>query len=158
VRRISGFWTLSILLLVVCRPGAQGPARAAAPVVAPRSAGFALLASPSDPAAKLDCANPTGELRGDKLHGGQLYATMCASCHGAQGHGDGPASKGLKPPPANHTDPVRMGNLTDAHIYKVICAGGASVGKSPIMAAWGPVVGDQGIRDLIAHIRSLSGT
>ena len=51
-----------------------------------------------------------------------------------------------------------MGALTDTDIYKVICGGGASVGKSPLMAAWGAIVGDQGIRDLIAYIRKLSGT
>jgi mono/diheme cytochrome c family protein len=103
----------------------------------------------------LDCKNPTGELRGDASRGKVLYAQTCVSCHGAGGKGDGPAAP-KDPPPADHTDPVRMGALTDADIYTVICGGGAAVGKSPLMAAWGPIVQDQGLRDLVAYIRTLA--
>jgi mono/diheme cytochrome c family protein len=161
MKRVSWAWVLSIVVLASCGGGDEG-AKPAAPAASPPQAAAAPAPPPpppaAPPAAALDCANPTGEFRGDKARGAQLYAQTCASCHGASGHGDGPASKGLTPAPANHTDPGRMGALTDADIYKVICGGGASVGKSPLMAAWGPVVGDQGIRDLVAFIRSLSGT
>lgn len=51
-----------------------------------------------------------------------------------------------------------MGTLSDEHLYKVISQGGAAVGKSSLMAPWGGVVNDEGIRDLIAYIRKLSGT
>jgi mono/diheme cytochrome c family protein len=166
--RVSWSWLLSIAVLGLggCGGGDDSSKPAASPPPAPPPAAAAAPAPPAPPTpppaaaptAALDCKNPTGELRGDKERGAKLYAQTCASCHGATGHGDGPASKGLNPPPANHTDPGRMGKLTDADIYHVICGGGASVGKSPLMAAWGPVVGDQGIRDLIAHIRTLSGT
>ena len=33
--------------------------------------------------------------------GERVYTEACASCHGAQGRGDGPAAAGLDPPPAN---------------------------------------------------------
>lgn len=33
--------------------------------------------------------------------GAALYQTHCASCHGAQGRGDGPAATSLSPPPAD---------------------------------------------------------
>ena len=33
--------------------------------------------------------------------GNRVYTESCASCHGAQGRGDGPAAAGLDPPPAN---------------------------------------------------------
>lgn len=33
------------------------------------------------------------------------YAQLCASCHGAAGHGDGPAAKGLQPAPRDFTRP-----------------------------------------------------
>jgi caa(3)-type oxidase subunit IV len=36
-------------------------------------------------------------------HGKELFATNCASCHGAEGHGDGPASAALNPKPRNFT-------------------------------------------------------
>lgn len=101
---------------------------------------------------------PAGSLRGDPAAGAQLYATYCASCHGPQGKGDGPVAATLNPRPANHTDHVYMGSLTDEHLYTVISKGGAAVGKSALMAPWGGVINDQGIRDLIAYIRKLSGT
>ncbi len=37
------------------------------------------------------------------LHGAHLFGANCAACHGAQGHGDGPAAKGLRVPPADLT-------------------------------------------------------
>jgi mono/diheme cytochrome c family protein len=164
VSRASWALVFSVFFLAACGGGDESPSPAAPEQAAPATPPPAAAPTPppppppAAPSAALDCKNPTGELRGDKARGSQLYAQTCASCHGAEGHGDGPASKGLTPQPANHTDPGRMGGLTDTDIYAVICGGGAAVGKSPLMAAWGPVVGDQGIRDLIAHIRSLSGT
>ena len=35
--------------------------------------------------------------------GAVLYAKLCASCHGATGHGDGPAAGALTPPPTDLT-------------------------------------------------------
>ena len=101
---------------------------------------------------------PEGNLRGDATAGAQVYATYCASCHGPEGKGDGPVAQTLQPPPANHADHAYMGTLSDAQLYKVISHGGAAVGKSPLMAPWGGVVNDEGIRDLIAFIRKLSST
>ena len=56
-----------------------------------------------------------------------------------------------------------MATLTDCDIYKVIDKGGASVGKSVLMAPWGPVLNptgtdDKQLRDVIAFVRSLSGS
>jgi mono/diheme cytochrome c family protein len=101
---------------------------------------------------------PTGNLRGDAAAGAMMYATYCASCHGPKGQGDGPIAATMDPKPAKHGDHVYMGSLTDQHLYQVISQGGASVGKSPLMAPWGGVINDQGIRDLIAFIRQLSST
>lgn len=35
--------------------------------------------------------------------GANLYATLCASCHGISGRGDGPAAAALTPPPTDLT-------------------------------------------------------
>ena len=118
-------------------------------------------AAPSAPAAAPTAAAPAvpeGNLRGDATAGAQLYATYCASCHGPGGKGDGPVAATLEPRPANHADHVYIGSLSDEHLYTVISKGGGAVGKSALMAPWGGVVNDQGIRDLIAFIRKLSGT
>jgi mono/diheme cytochrome c family protein len=42
-----------------------------------------------------------GEAR--DLSGAELYKSFCASCHGAQGHGDGPVAPSLKKRPADLT-------------------------------------------------------
>jgi len=36
--------------------------------------------------------------------GSAVFAANCATCHGEQGVGDGPAATGLEPPPADLTD------------------------------------------------------
>ena len=41
---------------------------------------------------------------GDVALGKQVYDVNCATCHGPNGGGDGPAGAGLQPPPANFTD------------------------------------------------------
>jgi high-affinity iron transporter len=51
------------------------------------------------------------------------YATHCAVCHGAAGRGDGPAAKGLTPPPADLTDAVRQGQLSVFGLYNTITLG-----------------------------------
>jgi mono/diheme cytochrome c family protein len=42
--------------------------------------------------------------------GRTAFGKFCASCHGPNGQGDGPAAKALKPPPRNLvTQPVKGG-------------------------------------------------
>jgi mono/diheme cytochrome c family protein len=49
-----------------------------------------------------------------------------------------------------------MNMLTDEHLFKVIKEGGASVGKSPLMAPWGGTLTDDQIRDVVAFLRSIA--
>ncbi|MGH7367363.1 MAG: FTR1 family protein [Candidatus Rokuibacteriota bacterium] len=51
------------------------------------------------------------------------FATHCAVCHGATGRGDGPAAKGLTPPPADLTDPARQDQLSVLGLYNTITLG-----------------------------------
>ena len=53
----------------------------------------------------------------------QLYTAQCASCHGAEGRGDGPAGQGLEPPPSDFHDPVRQGSQSLAMLYNTISYG-----------------------------------
>jgi mono/diheme cytochrome c family protein len=65
----------------------------------------------------------------------EIFNGRCTPCHGPNGKGDGPASKGLTPPPRNFSDPEWQKSVTDDHIEKIIKFGGAAVGKSPAMPA-----------------------
>ena len=93
---------------------------------------------------------------GDIAAGEALYATYCASCHGARGEGDGPVATSLDPAPAKHSDAAYMDTLSDEHLFAVIKSGGPAVGKSPLMVPWGGTLSDEQIRDVVAFTRSLS--
>ena len=61
------------------------------------------------------------------------FATVCSSCHGASGAGDGLAAAALNPKPRNFTDAAWQASVTDEHLKKIILEGGPSVGKSVLM-------------------------
>jgi cytochrome c553 len=63
----------------------------------------------------------------------QMFATVCATCHGADGTGNGPASETLNPKPRNYTDAAWQASVTDDDIKNIIVNGGQAVGKSPMM-------------------------
>ena len=48
--------------------------------------------------------------------GAKLYATLCASCHGVAGRGDGPAAGALVPPPTD----LGKSTLNVAELMRVI--------------------------------------
>jgi len=56
----------------------------------------------------------------DLARGAALYAEHCASCHGAAGAGDGPAAKGLEPPPVDFADAARARARSVFGLYQVI--------------------------------------
>jgi high-affinity iron transporter len=62
--------------------------------------------------------------------GARAYAAQCASCHGAQGRGDGPAAKGLDPAPADFHDHARMAQRSLYGLYNTITLGVAGTGMS----------------------------
>jgi cytochrome c oxidase cbb3-type subunit III len=137
--------------------GEKSSSTPAPPAAAPAPAPVTPTPAPATPAPAAPSA-PAGSLRGSAENGKALYAQYCTTCHGATGHGDGPLAATLNPKPANHSDRAFMAGLSDEHLYQVISKGGASVGKSPMMAPWGGVINDQGIKDLIAYLRQLSNT
>ena len=88
--------------------------------------------------------------------GADLFAQNCVTCHGATGAGDGPAAPGLNPKPRQLSSKDVMSKISDDQIIGVLKGGGASVGKSPLMPAFGHLKDTQ-IKALVAHIRSLCG-
>lgn len=96
------------------------------------------------------------EGKGDPAAGKQAYAVFCASCHGSTGKGDGPAAAALPTKPRSLSDASYMNTLTDQHLFKVIKEGGPSVGKSPLMPAWGGQLDDQQVWNVVAYVRNLS--
>ena len=66
----------------------------------------------------------------DLALGAKLYAQHCASCHGPQGRGDGPAGKGLQPAPSNFHDVERMAQRSAYGLYNTITLGVAGTGMA----------------------------
>jgi mono/diheme cytochrome c family protein len=91
--------------------------------------------------------------KGDPAKGKEKYNQICASCHGPSGKGDGPAAAALDPKPRNLSDPKYVSTLSDEQIFKTVKEGGAAVGKSPLMPAWGSVLSDSDIWNVIAYLR-----
>jgi mono/diheme cytochrome c family protein len=80
----------------------------------------------------------------------QLYAQRCASCHGANGKGDGPAGKYLKPPPTDFATSLK--GKTDVWIAKAIKGGGPAVGESPTMPPYADL-SDAQVKGLVDYIK-----
>ncbi|MFZ5444820.1 MAG: c-type cytochrome [Myxococcota bacterium] len=92
------------------------------------------------------------ELKGDAAKGEAHYKTLCVSCHGEKGDGNGPAGSALTPKPTNFTDPANAERLTDEWVYKMVKEGGAANGKSPLMVSWAGALKDDQIRDVSAYV------
>lgn len=63
----------------------------------------------------------------------QMFATVCATCHGKDGTGNGPAAETLQPKPRNYTDAAWQASVTDADLKNIILKGGQANGKSAMM-------------------------
>lgn len=101
-------------------------------------------------------AAASGTNAGDPAKGKENYRDFCVPCHGASGKGDGPMAANLPTRPRNLTDGTYMNALSDAHLFAIIKEGGAAVGKSPTMPAWGKQMTDDEIQDTIAYLRTLA--
>lgn len=109
----------------------------------------AVVATPAPTAA----ANSPAD---DAKAAAEIFATRCTPCHGPQGGGDGPASAGLTPKPANFSNAEWQAKVTDDHIEKIIQYGGSAVGKSAAMPPNPDLTEKQGVvKALRAYVRGL---
>jgi len=121
----------------------------------------ALLASTAssgaEPALAATNCTPGGELRGDVTRGAALHVQHCAECHGPDGKAEVIVMH-MDVAPKDQSDGSYMKTLPDGFLYLAICRGGEGVGKNFVMPAWGDLLSDQDIKDLVAQIRTFSGT
>jgi mono/diheme cytochrome c family protein len=74
--------------------------------------------------------------------GQEMFKTYCATCHGAGGKGDGPASSALKKAPADLTQLSRKhdGKFPDAYVATKLKAVDQPSHGSKDMPVWGPLL------------------
>ena len=93
--------------------------------------------------------NPVVADRASRQRGRKLFQAHCATCHGAQGKGDGPAGAALNPKPADLT--VMAGQHPDGDFAWKIANG-----RGP-MPAWNGQLSEKNIWDLVNFIHGLAG-
>ena len=121
---------LSALILAAC-----GGAPATPYVPAPVPADYAGKTNPLGPDAA--------------AAGASVFKVNCESCHGAQGHGDGPAGAALDPKPR---DLVVLGAMVqDDFLFWRINEGKEGTSMVP----WKAVLTEEQIWQLVAFIRTL---
>src|SRR5690348_4945373 len=62
-----------------------------------------------------------------------IFKDRCVTCHGEQGHGDGPGASNLMPKPMDFHNSNWQVSVSDADIAKAIIHGGVAVGLSSQM-------------------------
>lgn len=154
--------------------GAQGESKPgtetqAAPVEPKAEEAEPKKAEEGEPKAEEGEAKPEGEeakpeaAEGDAKAGPiteeakEVYAQRCATCHGADGQGDGAASAALNPKPRNYHDAEWQKSVTDQYLADIIVKGGAGVGKSAMMPP-NPDLADKPevVNGLVGLIRSFA--
>lgn len=99
------------------------------------------------PAEYAGLTNPLGAEAADA--GAEVFRTNCATCHGPQGHGDGPAGQSLEPKPGNLAQVQTKAG--DDYLFWRIHDG--KPGTS--MVAWKGILTDEQIWQAISFIRTL---
>lgn len=104
------------------------------------------------PAPYRAATNPLPYNEQSMRQGAAVYAQNCSACHGATGAGDGPAGKGLNPPPANLAWGSGMHMMRpDPYVYWTVEEGGAPVGSA--MPAFKGVLSDKDVWAVVTYVQ-----
>lgn len=105
------------------------------------------------PAPYTNVHNPLPATPENAQRGASVYAADCASCHGEDGRGDGPGSRGLKPPPAELGWLARVPTRRlDAYMDWTVAEGGPPLGTA--MPSFKGKLSDQDIWAVIGYIQA----
>lgn len=126
---------LSLFLLAAC--GEQNGSPASGPVSTP-------VPVPAEFAGKQNPFGPEAATAG-----AEIFRTNCETCHGPQGHGDGPAGQSLDPKPQDLSELQKIAG--DDFLFWRIHDG--KPGTS--MVAWKGILTDEEIWQVVSFIRTL---
>ena len=82
---------------------------------------------PAPPGEFVGLANPVPNTPDNVMQGKGFFSAFCSPCHGAKFNGNGPASDGFNPPPANFVDPGTIAQLQESYLFWRIKKGGVGL-------------------------------
>jgi mono/diheme cytochrome c family protein len=135
IKKISFMILTSMLMLAACNGSGSSSHANENATLAPVPTEYAGLTNPLG----TDAAN----------EGAEVFKTNCETCHGRQGHGDGPAGQALDPRPRNLAEIQTKAG--DDFLFWRIREG--KPGTS--MVAWKGILTDEQIWQAISFIRTL---
>ncbi len=88
--------------------------------------------------------------------GEETFNTLCATCHGEEGKGDGPGAAELDPKPADLSDDMMMSSLSDGYLFWRVSKGGDLEPFNSAMPAWESGLTKSQRWQVISYLRTLS--
>ncbi len=85
-----------------------------------------------------------------------IFETSCATCHGPEGAGDGPAAEALDPQPATLADGAMMNDLSDGYLFWRVSKGGTMEPFNSAMPPWEAGLTEDQRWQVISYVRSLA--
>ncbi len=82
---------------------------------------------PAPPGEFVGLSNPVPNTPDNVMMGKGLYFAYCMPCHGPRFNGNGPASDGFNPQPANFSDPTTIAMLQESYLFWRIKKGGVGL-------------------------------
>lgn len=86
----------------------------------------------------------------DLSKGETNYKTLCISCHGDKGHGDGIAGKALSEAPSNIYEGLTSWFETEGELIDTVLNGNEG------MPAWKSVLNEKDVKDIFAYIEKVN--
>lgn len=132
--------------LVGCQPAEEKGAETTPPATESPA-----VTAEESPAAASPAAETQAAAGADLAAGKQIFATNCATCHGPEGKGDGPAASALNPKPTDMANgPYK--HVGDLETWKGVIANGV---PGTAMAPWSGTLSDEQITNVTAYALSL---
>ena len=109
---------------------------------------------PPPPVDAVQAAFREGDLGARESHGRRVFLGRCATCHGAEGRGDGQNAYNLQPAPPDFQQ--SLAKLSPAERRQIIEGGTAALGRSALCPPWGGSLGETEVEALLAYLEMLS--
>lgn len=85
------------------------------------------------------------------LHNGEMkFKTLCVSCHGEKGHGDGIAGKDLLEKPSNIYSGLTSFFEFESELIATVLEGNEG------MPAWGSILSETDVKDIFEYVRKIN--